>query len=91
MASLAIVKLNCIFLTVVVTTSQAIQWPRLGTTRVMYLFHKSCCFDIPMGNKQDNSVVRKILAAIRANHSRSEEEVETVTILECIGGVVSRL
>ena len=44
-----------------------------------------------MGNKQDNSVVRKILATIRANHSRSEEEVETVTILECIGGVVSSL
>ena len=85
-AKLAILKLNCIFLTVVVTTSQAIQWTRLRL-HTSYLFHNSCCSNIPMRNNQDNTVVRKILANIISNHSRVEEEVETVTISECIGVV----
>ena len=73
-------------LTVVVTTSQAIQWTRLRL-HTSYLFHNSCCSNIPMRNNQDNCVVRKILANIISNHSRVEEEVETVTISECIGVV----
>ena len=43
-----------------------------------YLFHNSCCSYIPMGNNQDNSVVRKIIGKYdRDNDRQVEEEVKT--------------